>query len=119
MHPHYSQAMSIPIFYAIAVSVLVGVSILRKQSGPERVFPWFWVFFPLLLASIAGLFAEIKALSYVPYGWTMSDPAIYSDEVQPDFFTSYNTSAMLLVVYVVTLVVGVIGSVWSWKKQRI
>lgn len=115
----YSVVMNLALFFAIAVTALVGVSLLREQASEERVFPWFWVFFPLTLMSISGILMKPESRTSFDFGWSMYEPSIYSNEFQPDFFDLFNSSTISLVTYVVTLLVGVIGSVIAWKKRRI
>ncbi|SJM57406.1 hypothetical membrane protein [Corynebacterium glutamicum] len=113
------MVMNLALFFAIAVTALVGVSLLRKQASEERVFPWFWVFFPLTLMSISGIFMKLELRTSFDFGWTMYEPSIYSSEFQPDFFDLYNATTISIIIYIVTLIVGVIGSVIAWKKRRI
>lgn len=115
----YSVDMNLALFFAIAVTALVGVSLLRKQATEERVFPWFWVFFPLVLMSIAGIFMKLESRTSFDFGWTMYEPSIYSNEFQPDLFDLYNFTTISIIIYIVTLIVGVLGSVIAWKKRRI
>lgn len=111
--------MNLALFFATAVTALVGVSLLRKQTTEERVFPWFWVFFPLVLMSIAGIFVKLESRTSFDFGWTMYEPSIYSNEFRPDLFDLYNFTTISIIIYIVTLIVGLIGSVIAWKKRQL
>lgn len=109
---------------ALCVVVLVALSVLSARATLEGTikFPWFWVFFSVASFSLVGACAAFQEMISFEYGWTMMQPEeaeIYSSEYRPDLFDWYNYQFLSFVLALVGFVIGIVGSILSWRKQRI
>ncbi|MFP7365134.1 hypothetical protein SFC07_05040 [Corynebacterium callunae] len=116
--------MTIYLGCALAMVVLVAASVFRaRAAGVETPkFPWFWVFFPLLSFSLVGACVAFQEMTTFDYGWTMMSPEqieTYSSELQPDLFGLRNFQGLSFIFALFGVVVGALGSILSWRKQRI
>ncbi|AKK09537.1 hypothetical protein HCH15_08495 [Corynebacterium testudinoris] len=95
------------------LAIITGVVLMVRKRSEINGFPWFWVFFGIMVMSWVVLVTMSVGMDMVSSG--SQTYSTDSSSAHMDIFQIYNyvvTAALALAV------VGVIGSVWAWKKRR-
>lgn len=104
-------------WYAVAALAVVGVvaaAVLPRRRQAELAgFPWFWVFFPLLVFAVAVTVARVLDPEA---GFPAAGEIVqYVSNEQLWSFEAYNRATT---IWMGLLAVGMTGSIWSWLGRR-